>query len=338
MPAIINPTITDAGLAAAVAAEAGGIAVAITHISLGSGAYIPVGNETALASLVETVTIGSGGVVDDGSVITVNVIFPPVEGPAYVAREIGFYLGDPATTGTLFAVYSNTDVDGIVQRSSLDFVAQFSLGLTRVPPGSVTVNIDPAMALLYLMLQDHREEVDPHPGYLQSSNMVGAIMPFAMLAPPPGWLSASGQAVSRTTYAALFAAIGTTYGAGNGTTTFNLPDLRGEFVRGLDVGRGVDVGRTIGSNQAHRMQDHFHGTGDFLAESNDDWYGILRNWVGSFSSRWVAGESQNRQLKTSDGAGLASTATRNTGTTDQMLVPGTETRPRNIALLYCIKH
>lgn len=82
------------------------------------------------------------------------------------------------------------------------------------------------------------------------------------------------------------------------------------------------------------MQNHFHGTGQFGAETNDDWYGILRAWVGSFTARWVAGES-GASTKTTITGGTS--VTRVTGTTDQILVAGTENRPRNIALLYCIK-
>ncbi len=78
---------------------------------------------------------------------------------------------------------------------------------------------------------------------------VGTIQYFAMDTPPAGYLKADGTLVSRTVYADLFAAIGTTYGAGDGTTTFALPDLRGEFVRGFDDGRGVDGGRVFGSTQ-----------------------------------------------------------------------------------------
>lgn len=66
---------------------------------------------------------------------------------------------------------------------------------------------------------------------------------------PAGWLIENGAALSRTTYATLFAVIGVTYGAGDGATTFNLPDRRGEFDRGLDLGRGVDPGRVLGSAQ-----------------------------------------------------------------------------------------
>lgn len=77
----------------------------------------------------------------------------------------------------------------------------------------------------------------------------GSVQAFAGSSTPNGFLLCNGQAVSRTTYAALFTAIGTTYGAGNGSTTFNVPDYRGEFLRGLDAGRGVDSGRALGTAQ-----------------------------------------------------------------------------------------
>lgn len=86
----------------------------------------------------------------------------------------------------------------------------------------------------------------------------GAINIWPAAAAPAGWLLSQGQAVSRTTYAKLFAVIGTTYGPGNGSTTFNLPDLRGYFVRGLDAGRGVDTGRVLGSGQAGDNAPHNH--------------------------------------------------------------------------------
>jgi microcystin-dependent protein len=83
----------------------------------------------------------------------------------------------------------------------------------------------------------------------------GSVMTFAMNTAPSGWLKANGAAVSRTTYAALFSAIGTTFGVGNGSTTFNLPDLRGYFSRNWDDGRGIDSGRSFGSLQATRVNN-----------------------------------------------------------------------------------
>jgi microcystin-dependent protein len=71
----------------------------------------------------------------------------------------------------------------------------------------------------------------------------GAVMPFAGSSAPSGWLLCYGQAVSRTTYAALFAIVSTTYGAGDGSTTFNLPDLRGRSAFGVDNMGGTAANR-----------------------------------------------------------------------------------------------
>ena len=151
---------------------------------------------------------------------------------------------------------------------------------------------------------DHR-----HPTDNTSVVAPGFIMPFAGGVAPAGWLKCNGAAVSRTAYAALFAAIGTTFGAGNGTSTFNLPDLRGEFVRGLDDGRGVDAGRVIGSWQEDAFKSHTHD--------------LPINLVGN----------QNMAtLIDTDGSDEGISSLSKTGSTGS-----TETRPRNVALLACIK-
>ena len=77
---------------------------------------------------------------------------------------------------------------------------------------------------------------------------IGAVIPYAGLSAPPRWLFCFGQNVSRTTYAALFAAISTTYGAGDGTTTFTLPDLRGRVVAGQDDMGGASANRLTGQS------------------------------------------------------------------------------------------
>lgn len=142
---------------------------------------------------------------------------------------------------------------------------------------------------------------------LNSTLAPGAVSHFARSTAPTGWLPANGAAVSRTTYAALFAAIGTTFGAGNGSTTFNVPDLRGEFIRGWDDGRGVDGGRAFGSVQADELRAHTHDA-------------ISGTGQGSTSIPAVDndGNPANRSYPTTS-----------TG--------GAETRPRNVALLPCIK-
>ena len=158
----------------------------------------------------------------------------------------------------------------------------------------------------------------------------GAVMYFAGQTAPTGWLKANGAAVSRTLYAALFQSIGTTYGTGDGRTTFNLPDLRGEFVRGWDDGRGIDSGRTLGSaqgdairnitgkidsgkNSALQLFDYIETTGAFGVEKS--W----KQWTAESNS----GNDNIPRAITFDASRVVPTANEN--------------RPRNIALLACIK-
>jgi len=143
----------------------------------------------------------------------------------------------------------------------------------------------------------------------------GAVMPFAMNSAPAGWLAADGTAVSRSTYAALFSAIGTTYGVGDGSTTFALPDLRGIFVRGSgeQMINGITYNKTFAAKEGDAFQGHTHQTGQTLAGSGGQaWAG------GPFGLR-----TGNHPVIELSGFGAPRTAT--------------ETRPANIALLYCIK-
>ena len=83
------------------------------------------------------------------------------------------------------------------------------------------------------------------------SGMTGTVLSFAGSTAPDGWLLCYGQAVSRTTYANLFAAIGTTFGVGNGTTTFNVPDLRGRVAAGKDNMGGTAASRLTATGTGH---------------------------------------------------------------------------------------
>jgi microcystin-dependent protein len=152
----------------------------------------------------------------------------------------------------------------------------------------------------------------------QSLLPAGAVQAFAMNSAPAGWLAADGTAVSRSTYATLFAAISTTYGVGDGSTTFALPDLRGIFVRGSgsQTISGITYNKTFASKENDALQQHIHTS-----------------------------------FRTLDGTSLPSGGTvydimAEAGATDATAVTGnvsaagrtaTETRPANIALLYCIK-
>lgn len=146
-----------------------------------------------------------------------------------------------------------------------------------------------------------------------NDQLVGMVGTFAMNTAPTNWIKCNGAAISRSTYAKLFEKIGTTFGVGNGTTTFNLPDLRAEFVRGWDDGRGVDPSRVFGSAQAESVNT----AGYQLREASATWAS--------------AGNALGSSVAYFDNANIPSYGTNMT------LFGGTETRPRNIALLYCIK-
>ena len=93
--------------------------------------------------------------------------------------------------------------------------------------------------------------------------MIGEIKYFAMNTPPSHCLACDGSAVSRTTYAALFAAIGTTWGAGDGSSTFNLPDLRNEWVQGAGTNAvGADIAEGLPNIWGHQDSDYHLDTAD----------------------------------------------------------------------------
>jgi len=190
--------------------------------------------------------------------------------------------GDPLDIRTRIGVYSTTEADAITD-----------LKLVKTANLSDVANAATA-----------RSNLDVYS--TQVSNPSGMVQYFAMSTAPTGWMKANGAAVSRTTYATLFTAIGTVFGVGDGSTTFNLPDLRGEFIRGWDDGKGTDTGRVFGSSQADEFKSHTHTIYD--------------------------GDSAT------DGAyfDAASGSIQRTNTTNA--TGGTETRPRNIALLACIKY
>ena len=137
-------------------------------------------------------------------------------------------------------------------------------------------------------------EVSSGGGSGGSSDPIGTIVTWASSTPPTGWLECNGQSTSG--YTELAALIGS-----------NVPDLRGEFVRGWDNSAGIDTGRTLGSTQSDEFKEHNHTIVSF-GRVNVNPNGVQN----PFYSR--------------------------SGEEDTSSVGGTETRPRNVALMYIIKH
>lgn len=219
---------------------------------------------------------------------------------------------------------------------------------------------------------------------------------FASSTPPSGWLKCDGSAVSRTTYSDLFAIVGTTYGSGDGSTTFNLPDLRGTFVRCLNDGSTRDPGRTLTPNEqldsfashshgvtenphthsladpghthsladpghGHSVNDPSHSHGSNITYAGNQVPSVATSGAsgstksGVWSTAGMGGPSSYPQVLTdSSGTGITvngnttniSINSKVTGITANSTTTGvtvnstgsTETRPRNIALLCCIKY
>jgi len=159
----------------------------------------------------------------------------------------------------------------------------------------------------------------------------GMIAPFAMSTPPTGWLECNGATISRSTYAALFSAIGTTYGAGDGSSTFLLPDLRATFIRGFDNSRGIDTGRTFGSFQDQGIPAMKGDIADAHGNSRTQ-----TNAVSGFTNVFegIGTSSWRTSIESSSGqyAEVRFDSTR--------IIPDAPNggvRPRNLALMYMIK-
>lgn len=195
-------------------------------------------------------------------------------------------------------------------------------------------------------------------------NLVGMVAHFDLDAPPTGWLRANGAAVSRTVFAKLFAKIGTRHGAGNGSTTFNLPDARGLFLRSLDDGRNIDPGRGLGTDQADEIRIHGHGasstaTGDHVHGASSAPAGNHAHLVrsGTFTPDGVdqsGAITEPRNIVNYGEAGVHDKLTSESGDhvhpvtvspagghSHEIIVEatgGAETRPRNIAFNAFIKY
>ena len=165
------------------------------------------------------------------------------------------------------------------------------------------------------------------PSAYSTTTPVGTIQSYAGTTAPPGWLMCNtSTAISRTTYAALFQVIGITFGSGNGTTTFNIPDLRGRFLRGTDnmggigaagtdpdagsrsaLNAGGNAGNNVGSLQGDQFASHTHPV---AAEPNS--------------------ATTNGSKTYANPAGPGSMTSGSAG--------GSETRPKNVYTNYIIKY
>lgn len=184
--------------------------------------------------------------------------------------------------------------------------------VVRIPLGYVTVSAGAVTGFSNLNLRANSDiSYDVPPGTIvpYAAHIGGAAPPA-----PEGWIKCNGALLQRAAYGRLFGVIGTVYGSTN-SSNFNVPDLRAEFIRGLDDGRGIDASRILGSLQQFQVEGHTHfGAGNAFI------------WVNSGGN-----QSMN------PGGGVAQPVSSTSQYPPSITGPN-ETRPRNIALHFLIKY
>ena len=303
------------GLTGAALNEAEGDAIAsatTVDLDAATGNFLHITGTTAIT----TVTLGQGRgrtVVFDGALTLTNganLILPTGANITTAAGDVAVFRGE----GT---------------------------GVTRCV-AYTRANGQPLVPLGLALLEAHQKAADPHAQYIdqqrgdvryvklsQASALslpAGSLIYYAGSVAPAGYLEANGAWISRTTYAALFAAIGIIYNAGDGSTTFGLPDLRGEFLRGWDNGRGLDAGRLIGSWQGDAIRNI---TGEYQPYP----FGLTTNSAkGAFASTTQDNRVAQQQGGANEGWGTVRFDA------SKVVPTANENRPRNVAVLICIKY
>jgi microcystin-dependent protein len=169
---------------------------------------------------------------------------------------------------------------------------------------------------------------------------IGSIVAVPYESVPSGWYECDGQLLSRVTHANLFSLIGENFGEGDGSTTFNIPNLQGKFLRGWDNGAGEDLdadGRTeqatggatgdhVGTEQADKIQEHNHGeAGKDLRENYDEFFAASGAANEASATVHISSSGDSNMLDVTDAYDK-----------DPVRV-GAETVPKNVAVMYIIK-
>lgn len=249
-------------------------------------------------------------------------------------------LTDAAHTNN-FGLATKADPDFTGTVDSAGDIVMAGTGALKLPNGTTAQR--PTAATGQIRFNSTTTEFEGYNGSawggLASGVPVGTILAHAANTPPTGFLECNGSNISRSTYATLFSTISTTFGVGDGSSTFALPDLRGQFIRGWANTGSTDASRVFGSTQTDQNKNHTHTT-----DSTS-----LTGGIRKISEGFLAGGSATGVFtKTSDGNNsiTGSSSTSPVGGVDfdgththtiSSSGGGTEARPTNLALMYIIK-
>ena len=185
------------------------------------------------------------------------------------SKEINDFTEQTALNATDEVLIQETS-GGTTKKTLISTIRDYILGyVTSLSSKSSVVSADE------LLINDSAASGAPKKVTVGTLGLVpsGVTLPYVMTgAVPSGYLLCDGSPVSRTTYSGLFAVISTTYGVGDGSTTFNLPDFQGQFLRGYESG----VSAAIGTAQDHAFQGHEHFPLDGANTNNAGTPGIVK--------------------------------------------------------------
>jgi microcystin-dependent protein len=176
---------------------------------------------------------------------------------------------------------------------------------------------------------------------------IGSITAYTLATSPPGWLICDGSPVSRVTYASLFAVIGVTFGPGNNSTTFNLPNYKGAFLRGTGT-TGDYSGPSLNASQAHATQTHSHTASSVVTDpghshsqisNNDDFNNSGGDtYPASSNPSFAANDTGIDRTWTNINSSFTGVTVSTTVGNSTTSVNANETRPYNFGVNWIIKY
>ena len=249
-------------------------------------------------------------------------------------------LTDAAHTNN-FGLATKADPDFTGTIDSAGDIVMGGTGALKLPNGTTAQR--PTAATGQIRFNNTTTEFEGYNGSawggLASGVPVGTILAHAANTPPTGFLECNGSNISRSTYATLFAAISTTFGVGDGSSTFALPDLRGQFIRGWANTGSTDASRVFGSTQTDQNKNHTHTTDSTSLTGGirkiSEGFGAGGSATGVFTktadgNNTITGSSSTSPVGGVDFDGTHTHTISSSG-------GGTEARPTNLALMYIIK-
>ena len=245
---------------------------------------------------------------------------------------------------------AHTNNFGLATKASPDFtgtvdsagdIVMAGTGALKLPNGTTAQR--PTAATGQIRFNNTTTEFEGYNGSawggLASGVPTGTILAHAANTPPTGFLECNGSNISRSTYATLFSTISTTFGVGDGSSTFALPDLRGQFIRGWANTGSTDASRVFGSTQTDQNKNHTHTTDSTSLTGGirkiSEGFGAGGSATGVFTktadgNNTITGSSSTSPVGGVDFDGTHTHTISSSG-------GGTEARPTNLALMYIIK-